>query len=266
MEAGNRCFDQRVPEEINRKIVDHLSDINMPLTEHARQYLISEGIPANRIIKTGSCMNEILNFYKDKYRERNILSNLNLKKNNYFLVSAHREENVDYKDNLVKLIESLNLIAEKYNTPIIFSTHPRTKNRLDKITDEITPNKLIHFVKPFGYFDYLNLQINATCVISDSGTITEESSILGFNAITIRNAHERPEGMDEGTLIMTGLDKNIILKSIEVLLIQSKRISPKVVDDYNSESVSLKVVRVILSYTNYINNFIWKKDVSSKSF
>ena len=266
MEAGNRCFDQRVPEEINRKIVDHLSDINMPLTEHARQYLISEGIPANRIIKTGSCMNEILNFYKDKYMERDVLSNLNLKKNNYFLVSAHREENVDYKDNLIKLIESLNLIAEEYNRPIIFSTHPRTKNRLDKISDEIAPNKLIQFVKPFGYFDYLNLQINATCVISDSGTITEESSILGFNAITIRNAHERPEGMDEGTLIMTGLDKDIILKSIEVLLSQSERLSPKIVNDYSSESVSIKVVRIILSYTNYINNFIWKKDVSSKSF
>lgn len=264
MEAGNRCFDQRVPEEINRKIVDHLSDINMPLTEHARQYLIQEGIPANRIIKTGSCMKEIINHFKPQIDQSEILKKMELKHNDYFLISAHREENVDYLNNLNKLIESLNEIAVKYNKRIIFSTHPRTKNRIEKIKEKININKHIEFVKPFGFYDYMNLQINSICVISDSGTITEESSILGFPAITIRNAHERPEGMDEGTLIMTGLDKKIILKSIDVILNQNKLKKPKIVSDYDVESVSIKVLRVILSYTGYVNNFIWKKGEDSK--
>lgn len=264
MEAGNRCFDQRVPEEINRKIVDHLSDINMPLTEHARQYLIQEGIPANRIIKTGSCMKEVINGNFSKINNSKILNDLNLKKENYFLVSAHREENVDYLKNINKLLGSLNAIAEKYKKRIIFSTHPRTKNRIDSLKNKIEVNKLIEFVKPFGFNDYMKLQINSICVISDSGTITEESSILGFPAITIRNAHERPEGMDEGTLIMSGLEENIILKSIEVLLAQSKERKPYLVKDYDLDNVSLKVIRIILSYTNYINNFIWKKSEDNK--
>ena len=264
MEAGNRCFDQRVPEEINRKIVDHLSDINMPLTEHARQYLIQEGIPANRIIKTGSCMKEVINGNFLKIKNSKILNDLNLKKEDYFLVSAHREENVDYFKNINKLLGSLNAIAEKYKKRIIFSTHPRTKNRIDSLKNKIEVNKLIEFVKPFGFNDYMKLQINSICVISDSGTITEESSILGFPAITIRNAHERPEGMDEGTLIMSGLEENIILKSIEVLLAQSKERKPYLVKDYDLDNVSLKVIRIILSYTNYVNNFIWKKSEDNK--
>jgi UDP-N-acetylglucosamine 2-epimerase len=264
MEAGNRCFDQRVPEEINRKIVDHLSDINMPLTEHARQYLIQEGIPANRIIKTGSCMKEVINGNFPKIKNSKILIDLNLKKEGYFLVSAHREENVDYFKNINKLLGSLNAIAEKYKKRIIFSTHPRTKNRIDSLKNKIEVNELIEFVKPFGFCDYMKLQINSICVISDSGTITEESSILGFPAITIRNAHERPEGMDEGTLIMSGLEENIILKSIEVLLAQSKERKPYLVKDYDLDNVSLKVIRIILSYTNYVNNFIWKKSEDNK--
>jgi len=264
MEAGNRCFDQRVPEEINRKIVDHLSDINMPLTEHARQYLIQEGIPANRIIKTGSCMKEVINNNITKIHQSKILEDLSLKAEDYFLVSAHREENVDYLNNITKLLSSLNAIAEKYKKRIIFSTHPRTRSRINNLKKKIEINELIEFVKPFGFNDYMKLQINSICVISDSGTITEESSILGFPAITIRNAHERPEGMDEGTLIMSGLEKNIIIKSIEILLSQSKERKPYIVKDYDLDNVSLKVIRIILSYTNYVNNFIWKKSEDKK--
>jgi len=264
MEAGNRCFDQRVPEEINRKIVDHLSDINMPLTEHARQYLIQEGIPANRIIKTGSCMKEVINNNITKIHQSKILEDLSLKAEDYFLVSAHREENVDYLSNITKLLSSLNAIAEKYKKRIIFSTHPRTRSRINNLKKKIEINELIEFVKPFGFNDYMKLQINSICVISDSGTITEESSILGFPAITIRNAHERPEGMDEGTLIMSGLEKNIIIKSIEILLSQSKERKPYIVKDYDLDNVSLKVIRIILSYTNYVNNFIWKKSEDKK--
>ena len=264
MEAGNRCFDQRVPEEINRKIVDHLSDINMPLTEHARQYLIQEGIPANRIIKTGSCMKEVINYNITKIHQSKILEDLSLKAEDYFLVSAHREENVDYLNNITKLLSSLNAIAEKYKKRIIFSTHPRTRSRINNLKKKIEINELIEFVKPFGFNDYMKLQINSICVISDSGTITEESSFFGFPAITIRNAHERPEGMDEGTLIMSGLEKNIIIKSIEILLSQSKERKPYIVKDYDLDNVSLKVIRIILSYTNYVNNFIWKKSEDKK--
>ena len=264
MEAGNRCFDQRVPEEINRKIVDHLSDINLPLTEHARQYLINEGIPANRIIKTGSCIKEILTFYKKDIEKSNILKKNKLSEKNYFLVSAHREENVDYEDNLKDLLESMNELASIYKKTIIFSTHPRTSNRLNNLKDyKLSP--LIKFVKPFGYFDYIKLQQNAICVISDSGTITEESSILKFPAITIRNAHERPEGMDEGTLIMSGLKKDNILLSIKTLIEQTNE-DMKTVKDYEIDNVSKKVVRIIISYTNYVNNFVWKKDSIKKTY
>ena len=205
MEAGNRCFDQRVPEEINRKIVDHLSDINMPLTEHARQYLISEGISPDTIIKTGSCMKEILNYYSKYINKSTINKELKLDNRKYFLVSAHREENVDYDSNLNSFLSSLNSIADRFNLPIIVSTHPRTKNRISKMKNKIKAHKLIRFLKPLGFFDYIQLQKNAYCVISDSGTITEESSILQFPAIMIRQAHERPEGMDKGTLIMLSL-------------------------------------------------------------
>ncbi|MBT6448097.1 MAG: UDP-N-acetylglucosamine 2-epimerase (non-hydrolyzing) [Flavobacteriaceae bacterium] len=266
MEAGNRCFDQRVPEEINRKIVDHLSDINMPLTEHARNYLISEGIDASRIIKTGSCMKEIINFYSPDIDNSSVLKDLNLKNTNYFLVSIHREENVDYNSNLISLLESLNSIAEKYKLPIIVSTHPRTKDRMDKLGTRIKLNALIQFLKPLGFFDYVKLQKSSFCVISDSGTITEESSILKFAAIMIRQSHERPEGMDEGTVIMSGIDKNRVLESIDVITTQFKEgIIPKIVDDYDVDNVSQKVVKIILSYTDYINRNTWRKDVTIKS-
>ena len=265
MEAGNRCFDQRVPEEINRKIVDHLSDINMPLTEHARDYLLAEGIDPNTIIKIGSCMKEILNFYAPKINKSNIHKELSLKSKKYFLVSAHREENVDYKENLKDLLVSLNSIAEEYGFPIIVSTHPRTKDRINKMKSNVKSHQLIQFLKPLGFFDYIKLQQNAYCVISDSGTITEESSILKFPAIMIRQAHERPEGMDEGTLIMSGLQKNRIKESINVVTKQYKdNIIPKTVEDYNHDNVSHKVVKIILSYIDYVNGVVWKKDSSLK--
>ncbi len=264
MEAGNRCFDQRVPEELNRKIVDHLSDINMPLTEHARDYLIAEGIRPETIIKTGSCMKEILIFYKSKIDSSKIISKLELKKKKYFVVSAHREENIDYDENFNNFIESLNAIAKKYDCPIVVSTHPRTRKRLDFIKNKKVNNK-IKFINPLGFFDYVNIQLNAKCVISDSGTISEESSILGFPAIMIRAAHERPEGMDEGTLIMSGLNKERIIESIEIVSNQDKNGSkPKIVQDYNVDNVSKKVTRIILSYIDYVNRTVWKKDSSTR--
>tara|TARA_B110000091_G_scaffold197157_1_gene225157 strand:+ start:249 stop:1394 length:1146 start_codon:yes stop_codon:yes gene_type:complete len=266
MEAGNRCFDQRVPEELNRKIVDHLSDINMPLTEQARDYLISEGIRPETIIKTGSCMKEILNFYKSEISESQVLKNLELKKDNYFIVSIHREENVDYKSNLENLLHSLNAVAEKYRLPVIVSTHPRTKNRIEQLDGDIKVNPLINFMKPMGFFDYIKLQQEAKCVISDSGTITEESSILGFPAIMIRKAHERPEGMDEGTLIMSGLEKERVLESINVMVSQNKKFTSNIIKDYNVDNVSIKVTRIILSYIDYVNRTVWKKDTVTKTF
>ena len=266
MEAGNRCFDQRVPEEINRKIVDHLSDINMPLTEHARNHLLSEGIESDRIIKTGSCMKEILNYYNEDISKSKVLTNLDLKSKKFFLVSAHREENVDYNDNLEALLNSLNSIADKYNLPVIVSTHPRTRDRLEKFYKEIKMNSLIKFLKPLGFFDYIKLQSSSYCVISDSGTITEESSILKFPAIMIRQAHERPEGMDEGTLIMSGLNKDRIIESIDVVtkLYDDGKI-PNIIDDYDVDNVSQKVVKIIFSYIDYVNRNVWKKDSSIKS-
>ena len=266
MEAGNRCFDQRVPEELNRKIVDHLSDINMPLTEQARGYLISEGIRPETIIKTGSCMKEILNFYKSEISESQVLKSLELKNDNYFIVSIHREENVDYKSNLENLLHSLNAVAEKYRLPVIVSTHPRTKNRIEQLDGDIKVNPLINFMKPMGFFDYIKLQQEAKCVISDSGTITEESSILGFPAIMIRKAHERPEGMDEGTLIMSGLEKERVLESINVMVSQNKKFTSNIIKDYNVENVSIKVTRIILSYIDYVNRTVWKKDTVTKTF
>lgn len=260
MEAGNRCFDLRVPEEINRKIVDHTSDINMVLTEHARRYLIAEGIRPETIIKTGSSMMELFEKYKDQIDNSKILNDLNLESKKFFVVSAHREENIDYPENFSKLINSINKIAEKYQLPIIFSTHPRTRKKIEE-TKDLQLNKLVQFHKPFGFFDYIKLQKESLCVISDSGTITEESSILSFPAITIRNAHERPEGMDEGTLIMSGLDAENVLDAVNVTISQYKEnVKPfNIIGDYDVRNVSQKVVKIILSYTGYINRVTWGK-------
>ena len=266
MEAGNRCFDQRVPEELNRKIVDHLSDINMPLTEQARGYLISEGIRPETIIKTGSCMKEILTFYKSEISKSKILNQLKISQNKFFVVSAHREENVDYKDNLLSLIESLNDIAKEYKLPVIVSTHPRTQNRIDQLEKKLKINPLVKFLKPIGFFDYIKLQQNAFCVVSDSGTITEESSILSFPAIMIRKAHERPEGMDEGTLIMSGLKSKRIIESIEVVTKQHEIMPPQIIKDYDVENVSAKVTKIILSYIDYVNRTVWKKGEAKRTF
>lgn len=260
MEAGNRCFDLRVPEEINRKIVDHLSDINLVLTEQSRNYLEREGIAPETIIKTGSSMKELFLKYKEKIENSNILEQLNLQKGKYFVVSSHREEVVDSPENLKDLIESLNGLIEKYNYPIIFSTHPRTKKQLEKIADLKADERII-FSKPFGFFDYISLQKNAACTLSDSGTITEESSILGFAAVTIRNAHERPEGNDEGTLVMCGYKKARVMKAVEVVMSQHREKSMHIVKDYEADNVSKKVVRTILSYTDYVNEKVWRSTI-----
>lgn len=259
MEAGNRCFDQRVPEELNRKVVDHLSDINMVLTEHARRYLMAEGIRPETILKTGSSMKEVLIKYGDKIDKSKILEDLSLEKDGYFVVSAHREENVDSEVNFKNLCETLNILAEKYKKPIVFSVHPRTKKKIETLN--IKFNKLIQFHKPFGLFDYLKLQKNAYCVLSDSGTITEESSILGFPAVTMRNSHERPEGMDEGTVIMCGLMPEKVMKAIEVTVSQYKENKKpfKIIGDFDVDNVSKKVIKIILSYTDYVNREVWKK-------
>jgi UDP-N-acetylglucosamine 2-epimerase len=253
MEAGNRCFDQRVPEELNRKVVDHLSDINMTITEHARRYLVAEGIRPETVIKVGSSMKEVLANNKDAIESSEVLNMLGLKPKEFFLLSAHREENVDSDKNFTDLIASINAICETYKYPVIFSVHPRTQKLIDR--KGIKLHKLVKPMKPLGFADYIKLQQNAYCVISDSGTITEESSILGFPAITVRQAHERPEGMDEGTLIMTGLDKKTILDAIKV--VTSERMP--IVIDYDSDNVAQKVVRIIISYTGYTNRTVWKK-------
>jgi UDP-N-acetylglucosamine 2-epimerase (non-hydrolysing) len=258
MEAGNRSFDQRVPEEINRKIVDHLADMNLVLTEHSRRYLEREGIRPETIIKTGSSLKELFNTYMPKIDNSSILNELRLEKRKYFVVSSHREEVVDDPLNLVNLFDSLNALVDTYDFPIIFSLHPRTKNRINKLNLNIV--KKIFFSNPLGFFDYICLQKNAFCVLSDSGTITEESSLLGFPAVTTRNTHERPEGNDEGTLIMCGYEKERVLKAVEVAVSQFKNNGcMKVIDDYNVDNVSYKVVRIILSYTEYVNEFIWRK-------
>lgn len=262
MEAGNRCFDQRVPEEINRKIVDHLSDINMPLSEHARRYLLNEGIRPETIIKTGSPMREVLLYHKEMITKNEILEKEELLKGEYFIVSTHREENVDSETNFSNLLYSLNRIADKYQKKVIVSTHPRTRKKMETI-GFINSNPLIEFMKPFGFLEYIKLQQNAFCVISDSGTITEEASILQFPAITIRQAHERPEGMDEGTLVMSGLNSELILQSIDVVTsqVKSDRNVIHSVYDYDADNVSKKVVRIILSYTDYVNRTVWHKNI-----
>lgn len=262
MEAGNRCFDQRVPEELNRKVLDHLSDINLVLTEHARRYLIAEGVRPETIIKTGTHMREVLDFYMPKINTSDVLKRMELNQRQFFLVSAHREENVDSPENLIDLVETLNALAQQYQVPVIVSTHPRTQKRLDELKLSVM-NKHIQFLKPFGFCDYIKLQMEALCVISDSGTITEECSLLNLPAITIRNAHERPEGMDVGTLIMAGLKKDRVLDAVRITLYQFRQgvrvMAP--VEDYEVQAVSKKILRIVLSYTDYISRTVWRKTI-----
>lgn len=260
MEAGNRCFDYRVPEEINRKIVDHISDINLPYSTIARDYLIAENFPPQQIIKTGSPMREILSYYSPKIKKSDILEKFGLTPHQYFLVSAHREENVDTTAKLTTLIQTLNSIYGRYSMPIIFSTHPRTRKRLET-SNLLNSQENIRFTKPLAFTDYVRLQLDAKVTLSDSGTITEESSILNFPAVNMREAHERPEGMEEGAVMMTGLNFDRIMKAMEVLVDQPRgetRLLSMVVD-YITETVSDKVLRIILSYTEYINQYTWKK-------
>ena len=260
MEAGNRCFDQRVPEELNRKVLDHLSDINLVLTEHARRYLIAEGVRPETIIKTGSHMGEVLDFYMPKILQSDVLHRMKLKSDQFFIVSAHREENIDSPENMFNMVDTLNALAEQYDIPIIVSTHPRTQKRLDKM-DLVNLNPNIQFLKPFGFCDYIKLQMEALCVISDSGTISEEASLLNLPAITIRNTHERPEGMDVGTLIMSGLEQEGVLDAVRVIIAQHDReyrvIKP--VEDYVKRPVSKQLLRVVMSYVNYVNRTVWSK-------
>ena len=259
MEAGNRCFDMRVPEEINRRIVDHTADINLTYSSIARDYLLSEGIPPDTIIKTGSPLFEVLEHYKDSINKSSILSELSLKENEYFLISAHREENIDNDHNFLRLVKALNDIGEYYDLPIIVSTHPRTQKRISSLG--VTFHKRVVLLKPLSFSNYNRLQISATSVLSDSGTINEESSILNFPALNIREAHERPEGMEEGAVMMVGLESNRIFQGIEILSSQSRGRDRelRLVSDYSMPNVSKKVVRIILSYTDYVNRTVWKK-------
>jgi UDP-N-acetylglucosamine 2-epimerase (non-hydrolysing) len=258
MEAGNRSFDERVPEEINRRVVDHLSDINLTYTEHARRYLLREGIRPETVIKTGSPMQEVLRHYADRIERSDALERLELEAERFVVVSAHREENVDSERNFRGLIATLNALAERWSFPVIVSVHPRTRQRMDA-AGELGLDERVRLMKPLGFFDYVHLQRRAFCVVSDSGTITEESSLLGFPAVTIREAHERPEGMDVGTLVMCGLDPADVLRAVEVVTDQARERGrrPVTVPDYETETVSLKVVRIILSYTRYVNRTVW---------
>ncbi len=260
IEAGNRSFDERVPEEINRRIIDHISDINMPLTEHAKNYLIYEGINPEMIIKIGSCMQEVLESYKSNIESSSILDKLKLNTDEYLLVSAHREENVDIEERLLELLKTLNELEKKYNKKIIFSVHPRTKSKIEKLKD-ITLNNNIKFLKPFGFFDYVKLQKNAFCIISDSGTITEESSLLNLPSIMIRQAHERPEIMEESTLLMSDIKRDEILNALELVIRHhdKKNSNFTTVTDYIGGKTSLKVVRTIFSYVSFINRVVWRK-------
>ena len=259
MEAGNRCFDQRVPEETNRKIVDHTSDVNLTYSDIAREYLLREGLPADRIIKTGSPMFEVLTHYLPEIEKSDVLSRLNLEEGKYFVVSSHREENINSERNFKGLIESLNLIAEKFGYPIIVSTHPRTRNMIDKMKVVVRPE--VQFLKPLGFHDYNALQMRSYAVLSDSGTISEESSILNFRALNIRDAHERPEAMEEASVMMVGMNPERIMQGLVQL--QQQEISTernfRRVADYSMPNVSQKVVRIILSYTDYVNRVVWSK-------
>jgi UDP-N-acetylglucosamine 2-epimerase len=259
-EAGNRCFDQRVPEELNRKVLDHLSDINLVLTESARRYLLQEGVRPETIIKTGSHMREVLDHYGPRIQTSKVLEELGLQEGQYFVVSAHREENVDSTESLTDLLDSLDAVAKEYGLPVFVSTHPRTRNRLDKLNRPF--HKDIVFSKPLGFLDYVRLQMGAKCVLSDSGTITEEASLLDLPAVTIRNTHERPEGMDVGTLIMSGLKPDRVLDAIRAVLAQrsAKQRAVLCVDDYENPHVSNQVVRILLSYIDYVNRTVWRKE------
>ena len=262
MEAGNRCFDQRVPEETNRKIVDHTADINMPYSSIAREYLLAEGFRPEQVIKTGSPMYEVLNYYTDKISRSDVLERLGLEREKYFVISTHREENVDDRKRLEVIANILNAICEKYRYPLILSTHPRTRKRLD--TYSIRLHELIRPMKPLGFPDYICLQQNAYCVISDSGTITEESSILNFPALNFRDSHERPEGMEEGSVIMTGINGVRVMESIPVAVAQARggQRDLDMVADYYAPNVSEKVLRIILSYTDYIKRRVWFETIN----
>jgi UDP-N-acetylglucosamine 2-epimerase (non-hydrolysing) len=260
MEAGNRCFDERVPEEVNRRIVDHTSDINLPYTEHARRYLLREGLRSEMVIKTGSPMREVLAYYAPKIAQSDVLRKLALEPRRYFLVSAHREENVDDERNFSDLMSSLSAVAKRYRRPVIVSTHPRTRKRLARLKRSARPDK-VQFMPAMGFIDYITLQRNACCVLSDSGTLTEESALLAFPAVMIRQAHERPEGMDEATLIMGGLETQRLLEAIDTSVAhyaQSRR-PLALPPDYRAKNVSLKVVRIIMSYVDYVNRTVWRR-------
>jgi len=258
MEAGNRCFDFRVPEEINRRIVDHISDINLPYTEYARGYLLNEGLPPDQVIKTGSPQKEVLDYHMDEIKKSDVLSRFKLEPKKYFTVSIHREENVDNPAHLKKLVEALNGVAGKYDMPLIFSCHPRTRKKLEEAGYKLDAR--VRQMPPLGFFDYNHLQMNSYCAISDSGGITEDSSILGFPAITVRQAHERPEGMDEGCLVMSGLNPERILESIDLSVLQHKEFGPsKLIDDYNINQLSWKVAKIIFSYVDFVNRKVWNK-------
>ncbi|WP_351000799.1 UDP-N-acetylglucosamine 2-epimerase (non-hydrolyzing) [Shewanella sp. TB7-MNA-CIBAN-0143] len=259
MEAGNRCFDLRVPEEINRKIVDHISDVNMPYSDIAREYLLREGLKPEFIIKTGSPMDEVLSFYKESINSSDVLSRLSLEAGKYFVVSVHREENVDSNSNIHKYVDVLNTIADKFSLPIIVSTHPRTRKKIEELNLQFSP--LVQLLKPLGFSDYVKLQCESKLVLSDSGTITEESSIMNFSALNIREAQERPEGFEEGAVMFTGMEIDRILQAIEILEDQcdGEQRTLNIVADYIAPNVSDKVVRIITSYTDYVNKFVWKK-------
>ena len=259
MEAGNRCFDQRVPEEINRRIVDHTADINLTYSDIAREYLLAEGLPADRIIKTGSPMFEVLSYYRDKIDRSDVLHRLALEHGDYFVVSAHREENIESSRNFMRLADILNTLAEEYGKRVIVSTHPRTRKRIE--AEGVAFHKGVELLKPLGFSDYVHLQMNAKAVLSDSGTITEESSILNFPALNIREAHERPEGMEEASVMMVGLDVDLVMQSMSILDTQPRDEHRRLrqVGDYSMPNVSDKVLRIILSYTSYVNRVVWKK-------
>lgn len=259
MEAGNRCFDMRVPEEINRRIVDHTADINLTYSTIARDYLLSEGLRPDQIIKTGSPMFEVLNFYRQKIEDSKVLTTLNLKENEYFVVSAHREENINSDKNFLDMVDMLNAVAEQYQLPVIVSTHPRTRKRIEEMGIEFNP--LIQLLKPLGFNDYNKLQLSAKATLSDSGTINEESSILNFPALNLRQAHERPEGMEEAAVMMVGLTAERVLQGLEILESQDRgdKRSLRLVEDYSMPNVAEKVARIILSYTDYVNRVVWKK-------
>lgn len=261
MEAGNRCFDLRVPEEINRKIVDHTADINLTYSDIAREYLLREGLPPDQIIKTGSPMKEVLDYYRREINQSEVLFKLGLVKNNYFVVSFHREENVDSENSLTNLINTLNLLAKQFNKPIIFSTHPRTRKKLEVLS--LVTDPLILFCKPFGFLDYIKLQCEAICTLSDSGTISEESSILNFPALNLREVHERPEGFEEGAVMIVGNSFARIIQGLNILQSQKRdnNRNINIVNDYDVNNVSLKVLRIIQSYTDFVNRKVWKKDL-----